>query len=279
MLQPSPGNLTGPRTPDGQSSNLIGHLDGVTALIIAPQSSGSSAAFGTGFFVNDRHVVTNRHVIENADPARILVINKARGRFMPGKVVVATNSSAIGGDDFAVIEVEPEQNRPVMTLTTAVARGDSVVAAGFPSFIMSTDEGFRRVMANDLSAIPDPAVTQGWVTALQTSESGQGLLVHGATISQGNSGGTLSDLCGRSVGVNTFGRIDTENALRLNFALRTQGLRRFLSERQIPFSSDDTPCDPVRIQAAATPAQPGGGPAETPAPSAARPSSPTRSPP
>jgi S1-C subfamily serine protease len=97
--------------------------------------------------------------------------------------------------------------------------------------------------------------------------------VHGATISSGNSGGPLVDLCGRLVGVNTFGRIDTENALRLNFALRALGLKGFLTEQHIAFKSDDARCDPTRIQGAAQPAQ-----ASAPPPNLATDNSPSQSP-
>jgi S1-C subfamily serine protease len=273
LLPPSPGSLRGPSAPDGQPSTLVEYLDRVTTLVIAPSASGSGASVGTGFFVNDRHVVTNRHVVEGADVSRVAVVNKIRGRAIAGRVVGETRSSEIGGQDFAVIEVPPEANRPAISLSSTVARGDAVIAAGFPSFVMSTDDKFKRLMENDLSAVPDPAITQGWVTALQTGQNGQGLLVHGATISSGNSGGPLVDLCGRLVGVNTFGRIDTENALRLNFALRALGLKGFLTEQHIAFKSDDAPCDPTRIQGAAQPAQ-----TSAPPPNPATDNSPSQSP-
>lgn len=264
LLPPSPGNLRGPSAPDGQPSTLIEHLDRVTTLVIVPSGRGGGASVGTGFFVNDRHVVTNRHVVESGDMSKVIVVNKVRGRAIAGRVVGESRSSDIGGQDFAVIEVVPDANRPAMALSGTIARGDAVIAAGFPSFVMATDDKFQRVMEADLSSIPDPAVTQGWVTAMQTGQNGQGLLVHGATISPGNSGGPLADLCGRLVGVNTFGRIDTENALRLNFALRAQGLKSFLTEKQIAFKSDDAACDPARVQGAAGPAQASAPPANPP---------------
>jgi hypothetical protein len=133
---------------------------------------------------------------------------------------------------------------------------------------MRTDQVFKRLMDGNLSSVPDPVVTQGWVTAMQTSEHGLPVLVHGATISQGNSGGPLTDLCGRVVGVNTYGSVDAENALRLNFALRTEGLRKFLDDRHIAYSADDAACQPISLPpGASAAANPGAGDAR---PGAAR---------
>jgi len=246
IVPPSPTSLAGPRSNGNRPGNLIAHLDAVTALIIAPRAGGSGASFGTGFFVNDHQLVTNQHVIANADPARVLVVNKSKRRAVQGRVAANTRTSDIGGEDFAVIEVQAEQGRAFMTLTNRVERGDLVIAAGYPTFVMRNDIGFQRLLEeSDLSAIPDPAVTQGWVTALQTSERRTPILVHGATISKGNSGGPLADMCGRAVGINTYGDVDHETALRLNFALRTEGLRRFLDAQRITYTGDDAACEPA----------------------------------
>jgi S1-C subfamily serine protease len=262
LVPPSPERIATPATGGAQPSNLIAHLDRVTVLVVAQKSGGSGASFGTGFFINDRHLVTNRHVVESADPNRIFVVNKAFGHAIQGRVTASSRSSDIGGNDFAVIEITAAQGAPI-TLTNTVTRGDYVVAAGFPGFVMRSDQVFKRLMDGDLGAIPDPVVTQGWITATQTSEQGLPVLVHGASISQGNSGGPLTDLCGRAVGVNTYGSVDTENALRLNFALRTEGLRRFLDERHIAYTSDDAACQPATMpQGTTAVANPGGGGAD-----------------
>jgi S1-C subfamily serine protease len=247
----------GPQTDSGQPSNLITYLDRVTALVVAPKRSGGTAvSFGSGFFINDRQLVTNRHVIEDANPDRIIVVNKVLGRAISGHVTASTQSSEIGGNDFAVIEITA-QGTPI-TLTNTVERGDSVIAAGFPKFVMQNDVGFQRLMEGNLSAIPPPAVSQGWITATQTSDHGLPVLVHGATISQGNSGGPLTDLCGRVVGVNTYGATDTDNALHLNFALRTAGLRQFLDARHVAYTADDAACHPATMPPATAAANPGG---------------------
>jgi S1-C subfamily serine protease len=260
LVPPSPERLATPPSGGGQPTNLVAHLDRVTALIVAPKrDGGEGGSFGTGFFINDRHLVTNRHVVEEGNPSRIFVVSKAFGHAIEGKVTASSQSSEIGSNDFAVVEITGAQGTPI-TLTNTITRGDSVVAAGFPGFVMRSDQVFKRLMEGNLSSVPDPVVTQGWVTAMQTSEHDLPVLVHGATISQGNSGGPLTDLCGRVVGVNTYGSVDAENALRLNFALRTEGLRKFLDDRHIAYTADDTACQPVPLPPGATAAaNPGAG--------------------
>jgi S1-C subfamily serine protease len=286
LVPPSPERLATPPAAGGQPTNLVAHLDRVTALIVAPKRDGEGGSFGTGFFINDRQLVTNRHVVEEGNPSRIFVVSKAFGRAIEGRVTASSRSSEIGSNDFAVVEIAEAQGTPI-TLTNTVTRGDSVVAAGFPGFVMRTDQMFKRLMEGNLSSVPDPVVTQGWVTATQTSEHGLPVLVHGATISQGNSGGPLTDLCGRVVGVNTYGSVDAENALRLNFALHAEGLRKFLDDRHITYTKDDTACQPIPLAPGATAAaNPGAGdarpgaatppsaPQPAPSPGAAPPTSP-----
>jgi S1-C subfamily serine protease len=281
VIPPSPERIAAPPPAGGGptgTGNLISHLDRVTALIVAPKTGSDSVSFGTGFFIDGRHLVTNRHVVQDGDPSHVLVVNKAFGHVIEGKVVVTSGSSEIGDNDFAVVEITGAQGTPI-TLTNTVTRGDSVVAAGFPGAVMRSDQMFKHLMEGDFSSLPDPVVTQGWVTATQTSEHGLPVLVHGATISKGNSGGPLTDLCGRVVGVNTYGTVEPENALRLNFALRTDGLRKFLDERHIAYSSNDAACQPAAMPpataAAAPPAPAPGTPAPgTPAPGTPAPGTP-----
>jgi S1-C subfamily serine protease len=273
LVPPSPERIATPSA-GGQPTNLIAWLDRVTALIVAPKRGGGGASFGSGFFIDEHHLVTNSHVVEEADPGRVFVVNKAFGHAIEGRVTTSSRSSVIGSNDFAVIEISGAEGTPVK-LTNSATRGDSVVAAGFPGFVMRSDQVFKRLMEGDFSSLPDPVVTQGWITATQTSERGLPVLVHGATISQGNSGGPLTDLCGRVVGVNTYGSVDQENALRLNFALRSEGLRRFLDDRHIAYSADDTACQPAAMPpATAAAAPPGASAPGTPPPDASAPGTP-----
>jgi len=270
-LPPAPTSLPPPASnagvPGQQPANLVAYLDQAVALVVAPSRGGEGASIGTGFFVNDTHLVTNRHVVEKADPNQVALVSPAFGRLTPGKIVAVSSSSDFGSPDFALIQVESAPRRQVLTLTGPVERMQNVIAAGFPGFVMETDATYHRLQQGDATAIPQPAVTQGSVVALQTGNDELPIIVHTATIAQGNSGGPLVDSCGRVLGVNTFGRFDQESVLRLNFALRTDGLRAFLDRQGVAYTSNDAACTPPAPSAQASPA-PASPPAATPVPAA-----------
>jgi S1-C subfamily serine protease len=245
-LPPAPSSLPPPiaATKNGapQAANLVSYLDQAVALVVAGKREGEGASLGTGFFVNDTHIVTNRHVVENADPSQVALVSPAFGRLTPGRIVAVSSSSDFGSPDFALIEVASAPRPQVLTLTGPVERMQNVIATGFPGFVMETDATYHRLQQGDPTAIPQPVVTQGSVVALQTGADELPIIVHTATIAQGNSGGPLVDSCGRVLGVNTFGRFDQESVLRLNFALRTDGLRSFLDQNGVAYTFDDAPC-------------------------------------
>jgi hypothetical protein len=81
-------------------------------------------------------------------------------------------------------------------------------------------------------------------------------------------------MCGRAVGVNTYGEVDHETALRLNFALRTEGLRRFLDAQRITYTRDDAACEPAAAASPNETARP--EPPNPPAPAAPAPAAPAR---
>jgi S1-C subfamily serine protease len=237
-----------------QAGDLVGYLDQATVMVMSVKPGDGQVGLGSGFFVSDSHVVTNRHVVEGGDPNRVIIARAGTAAPLRGRVVATSASSDIGADDFAVVEVAPDRSRRPLSLTSQVARRTDVVAAGYPAFVMATDAAFQRLLEGRGERVPDAVITQGSVMAVQEGTSGgPALVVHSATIAKGNSGGPLVDLCGRLVGVNTFGRHEEETALRLNFSLQSGALARFLAARGIPARSDDSPCRP-QVQAEAPPA-------------------------
>lgn len=267
-----------------QAGDLVGYLDQATVMVMSVKPGDGQVGLGSGFFVSDSHVVTNRHVVEGGDPNRIIIARAGTAAPLRGRVVATSASSDIGADDFAVIEVAPDRSRRSLSLTSQVARRTDVVAAGYPAFVMATDAAFQRLLDGRGERVPTAVITQGSVMAVQESASGgPALVVHSATIAKGNSGGPLVDLCGRLVGVNTFGRHEEETALRLNFSLQSAALQRFLVARGIPARSDDSPCRPqIKTEAAPPTAPDASSPPASPPPTAETtppPSSPHASPP
>jgi serine protease DegS len=147
-------------------------------------TEGIRAGLGSGVIIDSLgHIVTNHHVIADADVDKIRV-RLADGRF--------TAASIVGRDpdtDLAVLKISL-QKLPVMKLgrSDRVAVGDVVLAIGSPFELLQT-------------------VTHGIVSATGRSGLGVALLEDfiqtDAAINEGNSGGALVNTRGELIGINT----------------------------------------------------------------------------
>lgn len=241
--------------------NLADLLDQATVLIIAGDPGKNSLEQGSGFFISPSLIVTNNHVVANADPNQILVFNDKVGKPLQAKLIASTGTDAIGGPDFAVLQVDPQNGVQPLALTSSVAQLQAVTAAGFPAFEGAADRQYTALMHGDLSqGVPSVDLTNGEISAIQTSDAGLKILPHTALISPGNSGGPLADQCGRVVGIDTFENVDTSDAVHLNYALEANALADFLAAKQIPVTMLSDACTgPAPAQAApaqVAPAQP-----------------------
>lgn len=143
---------------------------------------------GSGFFIRENgHIVTNLHVIEDADELEIRTRN---GRRFPAKVVGSDEQT-----DIAVLKIEAKA-QAVADLgdSDALRVGQLVCAIGAPfnqhfSFTCGWVSGTGRT--NLLGAASDKLLLEDYI---QTD----------AFINPGNSGGPLFDVDGRIVGMNTL---------------------------------------------------------------------------
>jgi putative serine protease PepD len=156
---------------------------------------GPSRGAGSGTILTaDGEVLTNAHVVEGARTISVTLNGEKDGRA----------ADLIGMDtahDVALIKIRNAKDLPVATLgrSSALRVGDSVVAIG-----------------NALNLGATPTVTEGIVSALNRSISGDGESLSGliqtdAAINPGNSGGPLVDAQGRVVGVDTAVAGDAQN--------------------------------------------------------------------
>ena len=148
----------------------------------APKEEGAGSGF---IYDSDGHVITNNHVVSNAD---FLSVKLGDGREYRAKVVGTDPMS-----DVAVIKIDPKKGEtlPVAHLgdSSKLQVGDWVLALGAPFELENTvTAGIVSAKRRQLSG--DPSSLQAYI---QTD----------AAINPGNSGGPLVDLEGDVVGINS----------------------------------------------------------------------------
>ena len=135
---------------------------------------------GSGFVIAPGYVLTNRHVVEDADALVIQDPVRPDNPPVAAKIVAASKDL-----DVAILKCELLSAPGVPISTIAVGRGTEVLALGFP---------ITNVVGKGLKA------TRGIVTGLPSKDTGN-LLVLDAQINPGNSGGPLCDKSGRVIGI------------------------------------------------------------------------------
>lgn len=229
--QSSPGNAaTLPNQQAIPGIQVQGLLEGATVRVLTGNSSGS------GFFVSNDTILTNRHVVEGSLGAPILVTSqRLGGELIKGQLMALTNSSEITNSDFALIRLEKTiTSVEPLKISQTPKPLQRVYAAGFPGISVSLDS--NRVT-------PATVFTQGEVNVIQPQQNGSTLILHTANIARGSSGGPLVDQCGQIVGVNTFLRGDAGNVDgRSLYALSADQLKVFLKAHQQKYTDASSPC-------------------------------------
>lgn len=147
-----------------------------------PQKDHKERSLGSGFIIDkDGFIVTNNHVIENADKIKV--------KLKDGKEYIAEIIGRDPSTDLALIKVPSGNNLPVIALgdSNSLKIGQWVVAIGSPFGLEQT------VTAGILSAKGRVIGSGPYDNFLQTD----------ASINPGNSGGPLIDMQGQVVGINT----------------------------------------------------------------------------
>jgi S1-C subfamily serine protease len=269
LVPPSPDRVEAPEASRAGESgeaargpaSLLQLIESRTALVLAQGPEGLST--GSGFFVGPDLMVTNHHVVTQAGPGGVFVVNKRLGGVHEAEVLETLGPLQEAGGDFALLRVEGVSG-PFFSLrdSTETMRLQNVVAAGYPGVVLETDAAFDRLQHGDANAIPEMAVTDGIVNVEQELSPVTRAIIHTARISPGNSGGPLVDNCGRVVGVNTFGRSESRTNRHLNFSLASTDLLRFLDEAGADPRRASGPCRPQLRRAEAPPRAEATEPAE-----------------
>jgi serine protease Do len=159
-----------------------------------------AAGAGSGFFISsDGYIVTNNHVVENAEE---IVVRLADNRTLNARLVGRDEAT-----DLAVIKVEGERFAYVSFEDAAEPRvGDWVIAVGNPFGLGGTaTAGIVSAKSRDLREQQSSA----YVDYIQID----------AAINRGNSGGPTFDTRGRVIGVNTAIYSPTGGSVGIGFAI------------------------------------------------------------
>jgi hypothetical protein len=205
---------------------------------------------GSGFVVDrNGHILTNRHVI--ADAEKIKVKFPGSGRT---EAIEATLVSSSEEDDIAILRLEtiPEKLPPVDFSVDNLKQGDDVYALGYPGavdvgmielkksvmrFLATSDlNGLMEIVKKIVLYTDQPvrtSLTRGVVSQQLTIEDTT-LLQHTAAINLGNSGGPLFSPKGHVVGMNTL-KIIESGVEGIGFAIPSPKLLKFLAANEVPF--------------------------------------------
>ncbi len=169
-----------------------------------------SQSLGSGFVISeDGYIVTNNHVIEDADEIRV--------EFFSGLTLTAQLIGTDPATDIALLKVEHDAALPAVRFgdSEAARVGDWVLAVGNP-----LGQGFS-VSAGIVSA-RGRALQGNYDDYLQTD----------AAINRGNSGGPLFNMAGEVIGVNTAILSPTGGSIGIGFAMSSNVAGRVIAQLQ-----------------------------------------------
>jgi serine protease Do len=165
-------------------------------------------AQGSGFFISaDGYAVTNNHVVETVDSARVTTDD---GKSYTAKVVGKDDRT-----DIALIKVDGRKDFPFVTFAAGMPRiGDWVLAVGNPFGLGGT-------------------VTAGIVSA-RGRDIGEGpyddFIQIDAPVNQGNSGGPTFNMAGDVIGVNTAIFTPSGGSVGIAFAVPADTVKAVVSQ-------------------------------------------------
>lgn len=166
---------------------------------VPDRSPGGGTGSGVIIDAGEGHVVTNHHVIRNAEEITV--------RLHDRRTVEAELVGSDPGTDIALLKIEAEDLSELpLSDSDALEIGDFVVAIGSPFQL-------------------DQTVTLGIVSALgrRSINPGRGgyedFIQTDASINPGNSGGALVDLEGRLIGINTALITPAQGNVGIGFAV------------------------------------------------------------
>ena len=180
-----------------------------------PKEGFKGHSMGSGVIIdaNEGYIITNNHVIADAEEIKVILFNKREVK----ATIVATDPPS----DLAVIKVDPDNLAAVdLGDSDKLSVGEWVVAIGSP---------FGLHLNHSVTAGIVSAVGRNSVMSRNNFED---FIQHDAAINPGNSGGGLFNLDGELIGINTA--IATDGFSRANagvgFAIPINMVKRVMDD-------------------------------------------------
>ncbi|MFI3254346.1 MAG: trypsin-like peptidase domain-containing protein [Eubacteriales bacterium] len=218
------GNPKNSLTPQGiYSQNL-------PSIVFIEATSSGKTSTGTGVVMSeDGYIITNAHVIEDANKATVLLWNN-----------MEYEARLVGYDfpqDLAVLKIEVEDLEP------AIFGDSNLLSVGDPSYAMGNPLG-----ANYRSTFTDGMVSA--VNRVLTVEGNNLVLVQTtAAINSGNSGGALLNQYGQVVGITTIKIMSEQDTIEgMGFAIPSYRVKQVV-DRII--AEEDTDAGTIGIKVGA----------------------------
>lgn len=174
---------------------LVRRVKPSVVAIVTYDARGEKLSKGSGFFVSQDRVITNRHVIDGAFKAEV---HTTSGNAYNVRGVLAVD----GEGDIALLQIDigPSQINPLMITRTSPQEGEAVVVVGNPLGL----EG---------------SVSNGIVSAVRDIPNFGRIIQITAPISTGSSGSPVINMQGQVIGVATLQLTDGQS---LNFAVPSE---------------------------------------------------------
>jgi len=171
-----------------------------------PEGPRNSSAVGSGFIIDaEGHVVTNNHLVSDADQITVILNDNTE-----------LKATLVGRDrrtDIAVLKVNTDKKLPFVQWgdSEKLRTGDRIIAIGNPFGLGGTvTTGIVSHLARDIG------------TRTKAGDYIDGYIQTDASINLGNSGGPMFDMNGKVVGVNTAIYSPTGASVGIGFAIPSE---------------------------------------------------------
>lgn len=217
----------------------------VRVLAVGEDAYGTSSSKGTGFAIAPGVIMTNAHVVQNAyyssGRAVVAVVPSMTAKPIQAQIIAFDRNK-----DMALLQFRGTAITPLTIFSGVIPAGATVNALGYPFNVDAATN------ADELSA-REPVRAVGNFSNLDRVK-GIESIVHTAKINQGNSGGPLTDDCGRVIGINTFATADNRGGESFPFAITMNELLAFAKRNGVTaaISAEQCVTEAMRESIAAT---------------------------